>query len=87
MPTFQNVSASKQAKKARQLAHSHTGIPAKKAQGPRLQGFFSRTIIVTLQNGKELVIRFRPEPLDLEPFEVARRVLGPVVPEIKLLQE
>lgn len=79
--------ASKQAKKARQLAHSHSGIPVKKAQGPRLQGFFSRTVIVTLQNDDKLVIQFRPEPLDLETFEVARRALGPVVPEIKLLQD
>lgn len=79
--------ASKQAKKARQLAQSYTGIPAKKAQGPSLQGFFSRTMIVTLQTGEKLVIQFRPEPLGLEPFEVARRVLGPVVPEIKLLPD
>lgn len=80
-------SASKQAKKARQLAHSHSGIPAENAQGPRLQGFFSRTMIVTLQNGEEVVIQFRPEPLDLEPFKLAREVLGPVVPEIMQLQD
>lgn len=79
--------ASKQAKKARQLAHSHSGIPAKKARGPCIQGFFSRTVIVTLQNDEEVVIQFRPEPLDLEPFELARKVLGPVVPEIKQLQD
>lgn len=42
---------------------------------------------MTLQNGEELVIQFRPEPLDLEPFEVARRVLGLVVQEIELLQD
>lgn len=79
--------ASKQAKKAKQLAHSHSGIPAKKAQGPCLQGFFSRTVIVTLQNDDDVVIQFRPEPLDLEPFELARKVLGPVVPEIKQLED
>lgn len=77
----------KQAKKARQLAQSHSGIPAKKAQDPHLQEFFSRTMIVTLQNGEDLVIQFRPEHLDLVPFEVARSVLGPVVPESKLLQD
>lgn len=79
--------ASKQAKKARQLAHSHSGIPAKKAQGPCIQGFFSRTVIVTLRNDEEVVIQFRPDPLDLEPFDLARKVLGPVVPEIKQLQD
>lgn len=79
--------ASKQAKKARQLAHSHSGIPAKNAQGASLQGFFSRTLIVTLQNNEEVVIQFRPEPLDLEPFDLARKVLGPVVPQIKQLQD
>lgn len=79
--------ASKQAKKARQLAHSHSGIPAKKAECPCLQGFFSRTVIVTLKNDEDVVIQFRPEPLDLEPFELARKVLGPVVPEIKQLQD
>lgn len=42
---------------------------------------------MTLQNGEELVIQFRPEPLDLESFEVACRVLGPVVPDIKLLRD
>lgn len=78
---------SKQAQKARELAYSHSGIPAKKARSPLLQGFFSRTMIVTLQTGEEVVIRFRPESLDLEPFELARRVLGPVVPEIKQLQD
>ncbi|KAF2792725.1 hypothetical protein K505DRAFT_325968 [Melanomma pulvis-pyrius CBS 109.77] len=78
---------SKQAAKARQLAQSYSGIPAKKAQGPRPQGFFSRTMIVTLQNGEEVVIQFRPEPLDVEPFKVARRVLGPAVPDVKILQD
>lgn len=79
--------ASKQNKKARQLAHSYSGVPAKTAQGVHLQGFYCRTHIVTLRNGQKLVIQFRPEPLDTEIFEIARRVLGPVVPEIKLLQD
>ena len=78
---------SKQAKKARQLAFSQLGVPTEKARGPHLQGVFSRTMIVTQKNGKELVIQFRPEPLDIEPFEVARRALGPLVPKIKLLQD
>ena len=79
--------ASKQAKKAKQLARLHSGIPAKWAQGPHMQGFFSRTMIVTLQNGHRIVIQFRPQPLDMESFKIARRAFGPVVPEIELLQD
>ncbi|OCK92322.1 uncharacterized protein K441DRAFT_662923 [Cenococcum geophilum 1.58] len=78
---------SKQATKARQLAHLHSGIPAKKARGPRPQGFFSRTMIVTLQNGEDVVIQFRPEPLDLESFQVARRALGAIVPDVKVIED
>ncbi|KAG9198147.1 hypothetical protein G6514_010473 [Epicoccum nigrum] len=79
--------AAKQAKKARELAHAHSGIPARKAQGPRTQGFFSRTMIVTLQTGDEVVIQFQPEVLDIEPFKIARTVLGSVVPDIGLLED
>ncbi|KAL8944295.1 MAG: hypothetical protein Q9211_000635 [Gyalolechia sp. 1 TL-2023] len=87
MPKCLNTS-SKQTKRARQLAHLHSGIPAKKARTPRPQGFFSRTVIATLQNGEEVVIQFRPEPLDLEPFELARKVLGPaVVPAVEAVPD
>ncbi|KAF1828767.1 hypothetical protein BDW02DRAFT_574593 [Decorospora gaudefroyi] len=86
LPECLNTS-SKQTTKARQLVHLHSGIPAEKARGPRPQGFFSRTVIVTLQNGVDIVIQFRPEPLDLGSFLVARRVLGVAVPEIKVIQD
>ncbi|KAI9706859.1 MAG: hypothetical protein M1820_004638 [Bogoriella megaspora] len=86
LPKCLNTS-SKQATKARQLAHLHSGIPAKKARAPRPQGFFSRTMIVTLQNDEEIVIQFRPEPLDLDSFKVARRVLGAIVPDIQIIQD
>ncbi|RMZ79091.1 hypothetical protein DV738_g3434, partial [Chaetothyriales sp. CBS 135597] len=78
---------SKQAKKARQLAELHLGIPAKKTRAPRPQGFFSRTVIVTLKNGEEVVIQFRPEPLDVEPFNVARKALGATVPDVTPLAD
>jgi len=78
---------SKHVKKAKQLAHSHSGLPARRAQGPRTQGFFSRTVIVTLQNGEEIVIQFRPEIMDIEPFKLAREALGPIVPDIGLLKD
>ena len=37
----------KQFKKAKSLALSHTGTAAKSVRGPKPQGFFSRTAIVT----------------------------------------
>jgi hypothetical protein len=77
----------KQAKKARELAHAHTGIPARKAQGPQIQGFFIRTMIVTLQAGDELVIQFRPEVSDVGPFKIARAAFGSAVPNIGLLED
>jgi hypothetical protein len=79
--------AAKQAKKARELAHAHLGIPARKAQGSRTQGFLSKTMIVTLQTGDEVVIQFRPEVLDIEPLKIARTVLESVVPDIGLLED
>ena len=86
MPNCLNT-PSKQATKARQLAYLHSSIPAKEAHGPRPQGFFSRTMIVTLQNGEDVVIQFRPEPLDLESIQVARRALGAIVPNIKVIED
>ncbi|KAG9234571.1 hypothetical protein BJ875DRAFT_8329 [Amylocarpus encephaloides] len=86
MPACLNTEQ-KQAKKAMQLAELHSGIPAKRAQGPRTQGFFSRTMLVTLQDSKEEVIQFRPEPLDVGPFKIARQALGQVVPDIELLND
>jgi len=84
----QNTSST-QAAKARQLAklHSSGGLPAKKAwaRAPRPQDFFSQTAIVVLQSVEEVVIQFRPEPLDIRPFEVACRALGvAVVSEVKV---
>ncbi|KAL8861264.1 MAG: hypothetical protein Q9178_002480 [Gyalolechia marmorata] len=86
LPERLNTS-SKQIIKAQQLAYLHSGIPAKKARTSRPPGFFSRTVIVALQNEEEVVIQFRPEPLDLEPFEVARKVLGAAVPVVTEIQD
>lgn len=86
LPTCLNT-AQKQARKAKQLASAHSGVRAKKARGPGVQGFFSRTIIVTLQTGEEVVIQFRPEAMDIRPFKTARQALGPVVPDIKELDD
>ncbi len=79
--------ASKQAEKARHLAFLYSPIPTEWAEGPQLQGFFSRTMIVTLENDHRIVIQFRRQPLETEPFITARKVFGPVVPEINLLED
>ncbi len=86
MPKCLNTEA-KQVKKAKQLAQLHSGVPAKKAQGPRVQGCFSRTMLVTLKDGKEVVIQFRPEPMNIVPFKIARQALGPIVPDIELVKD
>ena len=44
-------------------------------------------MIVTLQTGDDVVIQFRPEVLDVEPFKIARTALGSVVPDIGLLED
>ena len=44
-------------------------------------------MIVTLQNDSRMVIQFRLQPLDMTPFQIARRVFGSAVPEIQLLQD
>jgi hypothetical protein len=79
--------ASKQDKRARKLAQLRSGIPVKRTARPNPQGFFSRTVFVTLKNGEEVVIQFRPDPLNIEPFKLARKVLGEVVPEVKLIED
>ncbi|KAL8750640.1 MAG: hypothetical protein Q9184_006354, partial [Pyrenodesmia sp. 2 TL-2023] len=80
-------SSRKQIRKARQLAALHMGTGTVNARCVQPQGFFSRTVIVTLQNGKEVVIQFRPEPLDLEPFVLARRSLGDAVPQVQVVKD
>ncbi len=86
MPECLNTS-SKQAEKARDLALLYSPIPARWVEGPQLQGFFSRTMIVTLQNDHKIVIQFRHQPLETEPFITARKEFGPIVPEINLLED
>ncbi|EPE36496.1 hypothetical protein GLAREA_08659 [Glarea lozoyensis ATCC 20868] len=77
----------KQLEKARELAEAHYNLGVEKSEGVEVQGFYSRTFIVTLQDKMEVVIQFRPEPLDLAPFKLARKTLGDVVPEIELLSD
>lgn len=48
-----------------------------------MQGFYSRTRIVTLANGLEMVVQFRVVQLDIKYVEKARQILGEVVPQVE----
>ncbi|KAI9708902.1 MAG: hypothetical protein M1828_002574 [Chrysothrix sp. TS-e1954] len=79
MPKFLNTDA-KLKRRARDLAEKQTGIASTKASFPRIQGFFSKTVFVVFKDGSEAAVQFRYEPLDVEPFSRARRMIGDVVP-------
>jgi len=78
---------SKQVAVAKRLAQSHLNQRAIKARGVALQGFFSRTLIVTLDNKNQVIIQLRVEPLDVSIFHHARQVLGDVVPNIAAITD
>lgn len=50
-----------------------------------MQGLFSRTLFLTLADGREVAQQFRTEKLDVDAFSIARDALGPVVPEATAL--
>lgn len=77
----------RQKKKVKQLAQSHTGIAAKTVRLCTTQGCFSKTFEVTLATGKEMIVQLRVEPLDAKPFAEAKRLLGPYVPDIQKLED
>jgi hypothetical protein len=77
----------KQIAKAEKLAETQRSLSVKTAKGVEIQGSYSRTYIVTFQDDTEVVVQFRPEPLDIAPFKTARQALGNVVPEIELLKD
>jgi aminoglycoside phosphotransferase (APT) family kinase protein len=77
----------KQVKRIKKLVSEHLGSASKRVDRPPMQGMFSRTFFVTLVDGREVVIQFRTEQLDLDAFKVAKGALGPVVPEAIALQD
>lgn len=77
----------KQVKWIKKLVSEHLGSPSKRVDRPPMQGMFSRTFFVTLANGREVVIQFRTEQLDLDAFAVAKGTLGQVVPDVVALQD
>ncbi|KFX94060.1 hypothetical protein V490_04539 [Pseudogymnoascus sp. VKM F-3557] len=79
--------AEKQISKAKQLASQHLGIKALSAQLTTIQGCFSKTLEVFLQDGRSVIIQFRIEALDVHPFLRARNLLGDTVPIIEAIHD
>ncbi|AEO67973.1 uncharacterized protein THITE_2145225 [Thermothielavioides terrestris NRRL 8126] len=52
-----------------------------------MQGMFSRTFFVSLADGREVVVQFRTEKLDLNAFKVAKGALGQFVPDAVALED
>ncbi|KAK2603986.1 hypothetical protein QQS21_003822 [Conoideocrella luteorostrata] len=77
----------KQVKWAKSLVTKHLGSAAKRVDKPPMQGMFSRTLFLTLADGRETVIQFRTEPLDLDAFKIAKKALGSVVPDARALED
>ncbi|KAK3942875.1 hypothetical protein QBC46DRAFT_378994 [Diplogelasinospora grovesii] len=77
----------KRVKRARQLVSAHLGSPSRRVDNPPIQGMFSRTLFLTLKDNREVVVQFRTEPLDLSAFQVARDILGDVVPTAQVLPD
>lgn len=78
---------SKQVKMAKKLVAEHLGSPSKRVDKPGMQGMYSRTLFLTLADGREVVMQFRTEPLDLDTFKTAKSVLGSFVPDVQLLPD
>ncbi|EFY91755.1 hypothetical protein MAC_02345 [Metarhizium acridum CQMa 102] len=76
---------SKQVKWAKKLVAEHLKSAAKRIDKPPMQGMFSRTLFVTLADGREVVVQFRTEPLDMDAFKIAKASLGSIVPDIEAL--
>ena len=75
----------KQIKWAKKLIVEHLGTAVKRTEKPPIQGLFSRTWFVTLADGRELVVQFRTEPLDVSAFKIAKDALGSFVPDAAAL--
>jgi hypothetical protein len=86
LPKLLNTT-SKQTKRMKKLVLEHLGSASKRVDRPPMQGMYSRTFFVTLADGREVVIQFRTEQLDLNVFKVAKEALGGIVPDIVALSD
>ncbi len=67
---------------AKKLVKKHLGLVAVASDKPPRQGLFSSTLFVRLEDGRNVVVQFRTEPLSVDSFMLAREVLGDVVPDV-----
>lgn len=86
LPNLLNT-PTKQVKRTKKLVLEHLGNAPKRVDRPPMQGMFSRTFLVTLADGREVVVQFRAEELELSAFKVAKTALGQVVPDIVELKD
>lgn len=87
LPELLNTPA-KQTKWAKQLVTKHLKCaPKRRTTSPPFQGMYSRTLFLSLTDGREVVIQFRTEPLDVSSFTVAKKVLGSYVPDVQYLED
>ncbi|KAJ5746483.1 hypothetical protein N7520_011665 [Penicillium odoratum] len=77
----------KQVKWVKKLALKHLGSVFKHIDRPPMQGMFSRTFMLVLADGREVVQQFRTEPLDLDAFKIAKKDFDPVVPDSIALED
>ncbi|KIX03704.1 uncharacterized protein Z518_07257 [Rhinocladiella mackenziei CBS 650.93] len=70
---------------AKKLVAKHLNSAATCIDKPPMQGMFSRTLFVTLADGRKVVVQFRTEPLDVDAFKIAKVALGSFVPDAKAL--
>ncbi|KAI0517354.1 hypothetical protein F5B22DRAFT_119286 [Xylaria bambusicola] len=75
----------KQVKWVKKLVAEHLKSAAKRIDKPPMQGMFSRTLFVTLADGREVVVQFRTEALDINAFKIAKAALGSFVPDAEAL--
>lgn len=72
----------KQKSHAKRIIEAFSNEKVASIKRVNIQGFFSRTFIVTLASGKQHVLQFRVEPINVDEFKDARKLLGDVVPDI-----
>ncbi|SPQ24790.1 261fcb83-3b3e-4e8a-b9c9-bc176070b476 [Thermothielavioides terrestris] len=77
----------KQVKRVKKLTLEHLGSASNRVDRPPMQGMFSRTFFVSLADGREVVVQFRTEKLDLNAFKVAKGALGQFVPDAVALED
>ncbi|KAJ5715830.1 uncharacterized protein N7483_013011 [Penicillium malachiteum] len=78
---------SKQVKWVKKLILKHLGSAVKRVDRPPIQGMFTRTLMLVLADGREVVQQFRSEPLDVYAFQLAQKTLGSVVPDVTALPD